>query len=97
VDIFRSGLAPLVPSVLQESWQAAVLWLVLALLGAAIQWISSRDVNTEEAYERGEKTTGEMAIEKEPESESEEEAGVETIVDAPDETGEEFGGESLEV
>jgi hypothetical protein len=97
VDIFRSGLAPLVPSVLQESWQAAVLWLVLALLGAAIQWISSRDVNTEEAYERGEKTTGETAIEKEPESESEEEVGVETIVDASDETGEEFGEESLEV
>lgn len=99
VDIFRSGIAPLLPSIVQESWLAAVLWLVLALLGAAIQWIASRDVNAEEAYEGGEKASGETAVdtEPEPESESTAEAGVETIVDVMDETMEEFGGESLEV
>lgn len=99
VENFRSGVAPLLPSIVQELWLAAVLWLVLALLGAAIQWIASRDVNSEEAYDRGDKATGETDIDTEPEPESDtvEEVEVETVVGVTDEKMEEFEGESLEV
>lgn len=93
VDIFRAGLAPLLPSVLQESGLAAVLWLVLALLGAAIQWISSRDVDSEEAYQRGESGTEETLVVANPEFEAEIEG--ETMVFDPDEISE-IEEESLE-
>lgn len=94
VDIFRAGLAPVVPSVLQESGLAAVLWLVLALLGAAIQWISSREVDSEQAYARAESPSEEPAAVVEPESEDEFE--VETMVYETSEL-DEFGEESLEI
>ncbi len=42
VENFRAGLAPLLPSVLQESWLAALLWLLLAVLGGLIQWLTTR-------------------------------------------------------
>ncbi|MGD2049293.1 MAG: DUF4203 domain-containing protein [Chloroflexota bacterium] len=93
VDIFRAGLAPLVPSVLQESGLAAVLWLVLALLGAAIQWINSRDVDSEEAYKSGESGTEETFVVASPEFEGEAEG--ETMVYDAGEISE-FEEESLE-
>lgn len=93
VEIFRAGLASLVPSVLQESGLAAVLWLVLAILGAAIQWINSRDVDSEEAYQRGESGTDETLVAANPEFETETEG--ETLVYDPDEISE-FGEESLD-
>jgi hypothetical protein len=43
VDHFRSGLSPLLPSILQESSVAALLWIFLALLGVGIQLLITRD------------------------------------------------------
>jgi len=43
VDHFRSGLSPLLPSILQESSVAALLWIFLALLGVGIQLLTTRD------------------------------------------------------
>jgi hypothetical protein len=51
VDDFRSGLAPLLPSILQELWVAALLWIFLALLGIGIQLLTTRDKEEEPALE----------------------------------------------
>ncbi len=42
-DEFRSGLTPLLPSIVQESLAAALLWIFLALLGVGIQLLITRD------------------------------------------------------
>jgi hypothetical protein len=94
VDVFRLGSASAVPSLLQESGLAAVLWLVLALLGAAIQWIVSRDMRLEEAYTRSE-ITSEGSAEFE-ETEPADQVEVDTMVYETGDMGE-HGEETLEV
>ncbi len=53
VEVFRSGQAPLLPSLLQELWLALVLWLLLAVLGAAVQWLTTREPEAEALSETG--------------------------------------------
>lgn len=63
VEVFRSGQAPLLPSLLQELWLALVLWLLLAVLGAAVQWLTTREPEAEAPSETG--TTSENEVSNE--------------------------------
>jgi len=59
-DDFRSGLEPLLPSIVQQLWMATVLWIFLALLGIGIQLITTRDQGEELSSEPAEQENEEM-------------------------------------